>query len=187
MIEKLTTKEEEVLCVDQRWHGLRVYPYKTLDHAIRGAVIVLSDIDLRKRSADLQRDVAKYAGEFLKAIQHPLMILDANWRVIWVNSSFHGIFQTVSEEVIGSPISNVVGLTAANPKLLELLAGTLASGTPFRNHRIGGIPGTEKVSLNVSGSRLPATLSESGLVLLSLEADSVVAPNDSSDQVVRDA
>jgi len=187
VIEKISSFDQEVLCVDQRWHGLRVYPYKTLDHTIRGAVIVISDIDLRKRNADLRRDVATYAGEFLRAIQHPLMILDAKWRVVWVNSSFHTVFQTVSEEVIGGHLSNVAHLSAADPKLLELLAGTLASGTPFRNHKIEGRSAPEKVSLNLSGSRLPVTLSESGLILLSLEADSVVAPTGWSDQVVRDA
>jgi transcriptional regulator with PAS, ATPase and Fis domain len=186
-IEKIASIDQEVLCTDQRWHGLRVFPYKTLDHTIRGAVIVLSDIDLRKRNTDLRRDVATYAGEFLRAIQHPLMILDAKWRVVWVNSSFHGVFQTVSEEVIGGHLSNVAPLTAAGPKLLELLSGTHVSGTPFRNHKIEGLSGPEKVSLSVSGSRLPVTLSESGLILLSLEGDPMVAPNGPSGQVVRDA
>ncbi len=187
VIEQISSIEEEVLCVDQRWHGLRVYPYKTLDHTIRGAVIVISDIDLRKRNADLRRDVAKYASEFLRAIQHPLMILDGKWRVIWVNSAFHGVFQTVSEEVVGGQLSNVAGLTMADPRLLELLAETLASSTPFRNHKIEGASGTEKLSLSVSGSRLPATLSESGLILLSLEPDPALAPKSWSRQVVPDA
>jgi hypothetical protein len=115
------------------------------------------------------------------------MILDAKWRVVWVNSSFHGVFQTVSEEVIGGHLSNVAPLTAAGPKLLELLSGTHVSGTPFRNHKIEGLSGPEKVSLSVSGSRLPVTLSESGLILLSLEGDPMVAPNGPSGQVVRDA
>ena len=33
-----------------RWYSLRVHPYRTLDNKIDGAVIVLVDIDQRKRA-----------------------------------------------------------------------------------------------------------------------------------------
>ena len=36
VIERLSPIEERVLCADQRWYDLRVTPYRTLDHTIRG-------------------------------------------------------------------------------------------------------------------------------------------------------
>jgi len=41
VIERLTPIEERVRCADQRWYELRVSPYRTLDHSIKGAVILL--------------------------------------------------------------------------------------------------------------------------------------------------
>jgi two-component system CheB/CheR fusion protein len=41
VIEGLTPIEERVQCADQRWYDLRVSPYQTLDHAIKGALVVL--------------------------------------------------------------------------------------------------------------------------------------------------
>ena len=41
VIERLLPIEEKVLCADQLWYDLRVTPYRTLDHTIKGAVIVL--------------------------------------------------------------------------------------------------------------------------------------------------
>ncbi len=41
VIERLLPIEEKVLCADQRWYDLRVTPYRTLDHTIKGALIVM--------------------------------------------------------------------------------------------------------------------------------------------------
>src|SRR5262249_61441147 len=41
VIERLTPIDERVRCADQRWYDLRVTPYRTLDHSIKGALIVL--------------------------------------------------------------------------------------------------------------------------------------------------
>ncbi|HVY37255.1 MAG TPA: chemotaxis protein CheB [Polyangia bacterium] len=44
VIEYLTPIEKELLCADRRRYRIRVLPYKTLDHAIKGAVIILVDL-----------------------------------------------------------------------------------------------------------------------------------------------
>ena len=46
VIERLLPIEEKVLCADQRWYVLRVTPYRTLDHTIKGALIVLDAVAL---------------------------------------------------------------------------------------------------------------------------------------------
>jgi len=45
VIEHLAPVEKEVLCADRRRYQIRVLPYQTLDHAIKGAVIILVDVD----------------------------------------------------------------------------------------------------------------------------------------------
>jgi two-component system CheB/CheR fusion protein len=50
VIDRLMPVKQEVLCADQRWYELYISPYRTVDHAIKGAVLVLADIDLQKRT-----------------------------------------------------------------------------------------------------------------------------------------
>ena len=45
VIERMTPFEERVRCADQRWYDLRISPYRTLDQAIKGALIVLEGND----------------------------------------------------------------------------------------------------------------------------------------------
>jgi two-component system, chemotaxis family, CheB/CheR fusion protein len=52
VIEKLVPVEKRIECANQRWYLLHISPYKTLDHAIKGAVIVLLDIDDARRLAE---------------------------------------------------------------------------------------------------------------------------------------
>ena len=42
VIQNLVPIRERVLCADRRWYDLRVTPYRTLDHAIKGALVVLA-------------------------------------------------------------------------------------------------------------------------------------------------
>ena len=45
VIDNLAPIDERIRCADQRWYRLRVTPYRTLDHSIRGALIVLTAAD----------------------------------------------------------------------------------------------------------------------------------------------
>ena len=44
VIETVQPREREVRDEEGRWHELRVYPYRTSENRIEGAVIVLLDI-----------------------------------------------------------------------------------------------------------------------------------------------
>jgi two-component system CheB/CheR fusion protein len=170
-IETLSSADEEILASNQRWYSLRVTPYKTLDHSIRGAVVSLTDVDVRKRAADLTRDVGDYAGKFLGAISHPLLIIDAKARVVWANDAFYAAFKLAPDETIGNSLYNVGARQWVDPGLRALLEGTIATGKVFREFRvrqrfqeIG-----EKIT-KVGGSRIPVA-AESVLVLISIEEE----------------
>jgi two-component system, chemotaxis family, CheB/CheR fusion protein len=168
----LSTAEEEILASNQRWYALRVSPYKTLDHSIRGAVVALADIDVRKRAADLTRNVSEYAGKFLDAISHPLLIVDAKMRVVWANEPFYAAFKLASDETIGNSLFNVGARHWVEPALRELLEGTIATGRPFRAFRIRRrFQEIGERSIKVGGSRIPVAAG-SVLVLVSIEEES---------------
>jgi two-component system CheB/CheR fusion protein len=168
VIETLAPIRREILCSDQRWYELHISPYKTLDHSIKGAVLVLIDVDVRKRASDLGRDVAKYANDLLGLVRDPMMIIDRRLRVLWINDSFSALFGVSADQVTGQSLSEL----RPGPNLEPLIVGTLASGRQFNDIKLrmalGG--GTER-PVKVSGRRIPPIGSESLLVLLSFEED----------------
>ncbi|MDQ3264885.1 MAG: PAS domain-containing protein [Myxococcota bacterium] len=171
VIESLAPVEEEILCANHRFYALRIAPYRTLDHSIRGAIVNLVDIDVRKKAAELTHDVGQYAERFLGAIGHPLLILDAKLRILWANDLYYKTFQVTIEETIGSTISNVREQQWTDPSLREALERALREGTSFRDLRVRHRfqQGRER-TLRIGGSRIPM-VTEASLVLVSIEDD----------------
>jgi len=168
VIETLATFEEEALCGNQHWYQIRIAPYKTLDHAIRGAVVSLADIDARKRSAALSRDVGDYATKFLGAIHHPLLMVDGKFRIVWANEAYYRRFQVVPQETIGNVFPSP-GETLWNARRLrEHLEQTLRTGEILRDFTIQEDEG--KKVMRVGASRVPVA-SDSLLLLISLEEE----------------
>ncbi|MGZ8453961.1 MAG: chemotaxis protein CheB [Candidatus Binatia bacterium] len=56
VIDQAQVREREVRDADGRWHRLRIHPYRTANHKIEGAVILLIDIDDIKKSAEAIRE-----------------------------------------------------------------------------------------------------------------------------------
>jgi two-component system, chemotaxis family, CheB/CheR fusion protein len=170
VMARVTTAEEEVQTASGKWFYLRVAPYLTLDRAVMGAVLVLTDVDARKRAAELLQSVHGYADRFLRPIQHPLLILDAKCRVVWANEPWLTTFQVVREEVIGLPLDALAGRRWADAKLRQHVLDTLAKGEPFRNLVMKGVfDGLGERQITVSGSLIPALGEHDQLLLLSVE------------------
>ncbi len=168
VIETLVAVEEEILCRNQRWYSLRIIPYKTLDHAIRGAVISLLDIDIRKRSASLLRDVGDYASKFLGAIHHPLLIVDGKLRIVWANDPYYQRYQAVPEETIGN-IFPPADSSWNKTKLRGRLENAISTGETFQDLEVRmESPGRAGQALRIGGSRVPVA-GDSIFILVSIE------------------
>jgi two-component system CheB/CheR fusion protein len=170
-IASLSATEEEVLATNHRWYLLKINAYRTLDHTIRGALVTLVDIDVRKRAAEISRDVGAYADRFLAAISHPLLMIDRKLRVVWANAAFLSTFQVTIEETVGSTLATVGARQFADPGLRDRVAELFVSGSVFREYELS-IPGPEPdprlMRVSVGGSQVPAS-TETPLVLLSIE------------------
>jgi PAS domain-containing protein len=136
VIQSLATLEEEVQASNQRWYQLRITPYKTLDHSIRGALVSLIDVDVRRRALEISRDIPGFADRFLAAIPDALLILDKALRVVWVNDIFCSIFQVAAAQTIGVPLGLIAARHFADPALQNLINGVFATSTPVRNHEM---------------------------------------------------
>ncbi len=169
VIQTLSTLEEDFLASNQRWYTLKINPYRTLDHSIRGALVTLTDIDVRKRTAEMTRDVTEYAAKFLSAIGHPLLIVDRKLRIVWANDVFLSAFQLAAEETLGSTLATLGARQLADPVLRERIEGVFSSASVLRDVqvRVRSPEGTER-TMRIGASQIPAS-SDRPLVLLSIE------------------
>jgi two-component system CheB/CheR fusion protein len=167
VIDSLITFDEEMLCRNQRWYSVRIAPYKTLDHTIRGAVVSMVDIDVRKRTAALVRDVGDYAAKFLGAIHHPLLMVDGKFRIVWANEAYYHRFQVVPEETIGSSFPGSGDTPWSRARVRDRLDQTFQTGQILRDFLI---PEEGKKTMRLGASRVPVA-SDSMLLLLSIEEE----------------
>jgi two-component system CheB/CheR fusion protein len=176
VIQNLATLEEEMQASNQRWYAVKVTPYKTLDHSIRGALVTLVDIDIRKRAQEMTRDVAVYADRFLAAISHPLMMVDRKLRVVWCNDVFLDTFQLSSEETIGNMLEELGEHRFAQSQLRERLEQVSVSGSVLRGYELRvPIANAHQQLFRVGASRAPAA-AEAPVMLLSFEHVDEPAP-----------
>lgn len=174
VIQSLSTVEEVVLASNHRWYALKIKPYKTLEHSIRGALVTLVDIDVRKRALDLTRDVGAYVDRFLAPIGHPLLIVDHRQRVVWCNDPFLSAFQLTRDEVVGNLLEVLGGRRFQDPGLRQCVEQVFTSSSMFRRYTLeAGSDDTPTVV--VAGSRVPAA-GEAALALLSFELASAASP-----------
>jgi two-component system CheB/CheR fusion protein len=175
VIQNLGTFEEDLLAANQRWYSLKIQPYKTLDHSIRGALVTLVDVDVRRRAQERTRDIGAYASKFLAAIGHPLLILDRKQRVVWANDAFFSMFQLTADETVGSTLATVGTHQFADSALTEQLNRVFESATIFRNFKMRiRVPGRAELAAHVGGSQVPAS-AESLLALVSIEVSGIDA------------
>ncbi|MGH7313914.1 MAG: ATP-binding protein [Candidatus Rokuibacteriota bacterium] len=98
VIETLTVKECEVETRDGRWYSMHVRPYRTMDNRIDGAVISFLDIHAIKRGLEQAKEARDQAQAIIATVRGPLVILDADLRVVTANRSFYETFQVSPEE-----------------------------------------------------------------------------------------
>jgi len=72
VIRTVQPVHREVRDRDGHWQDLRIYPYRTADHRIDGAVIVLVDIHGIKAAEESLREADRRKDEFLAIIAHEL-------------------------------------------------------------------------------------------------------------------
>jgi two-component system CheB/CheR fusion protein len=94
VIDSLQVVEREVQDAHGRWHLLRIRPYKTLENLIDGAIVMLVDIDALRRAHE-------YAEGIVATVRAPLVVLDAELRVLRATAAFYETFAVTPENTEG--------------------------------------------------------------------------------------
>ncbi|MGC1454460.1 MAG: chemotaxis protein CheB [Nitrospirota bacterium] len=149
-VRTLATKERTVRHLDGRWFLARVLPYRTVENVIDGVVITFIDITGQKRAQALQ-DALTYAEGIVDTVREPLLVLDADLRVMSANKSFYEIFGVSSEETVKKLVYELGSGQWNVPGLRILLEEILPKSAQFRDfvvdHEFPGV-GRKKMLLN---------------------------------------
>jgi two-component system CheB/CheR fusion protein len=170
-INTLATLEQKVRWAEGDWYTMRITPYRTGDHLIRGAVIEFGKAAAGDRNGD-SRDLGGLGRTILAALPQGLALLDDKLRFTWGNEAFLKLLH-VSAEVFGRPLEDLWGGKSEQPELWKLLEGTVLEGRPFHDvltDTPSGQPPSD--SLRFSAHRLPGDGDHPMLTLVTVERES---------------
>ncbi len=120
---------------DGRWYNVFVRPYRTLDDRIDGAVITFIDIDDATRALAQAEQARDLAERIVETVQHPLLLLDHNLRVVRATGAFYRTFDVRPEDTIGQAIDDLGNGQWRIAELRRLLEQALEHEAPFRISR----------------------------------------------------
>jgi len=89
-----------------------------------------------KQTEPIVQEVCKYAESIVETVHEPLVVLDANLRVISANRSFYQTFKVTAEETERQLIYRLGNHQWDIPKLRELLEDILPKKTTFDDFEV---------------------------------------------------
>jgi len=171
VLNTLVPKEVEVHSLAGAWYAMRILPYRTLENVIEGAVITFTDITESKHiKAALNEAHTHLAEAVVATVREPLLVLDADLRVVSANPAFYGAFQVTPEATIGQLLYDLDNRQWDIPALHALLGEILSSNAVFNDFEMTHAFETiGKVTLRLNARRISTKPGQSELILLAIE------------------
>ena len=155
--------------ISDRWHDMRVVPYRSPGGVLDGAIVWLRDVDAERRRQFLVLDVEAYADKVLAAIPHPLAVLDRQLRVLWINDPFRETFKVDTRATVGNLFTNLGTGQWAHPKLRQAMDQAFTSGQSFRDFGIvHDFEGIGPRSVGVSGTTVSGVGTSERVLILTI-------------------
>ena len=136
VIDTVSIREREVQDKAGRWFALRARPYLTLDNKIDGVVLVLSDIDVLKRSEQEIKVARDFAEATVRHMPVPFLILRPDLRVESASQIFYQRFQVAPDSTEGRLIYELGNGQWDIPALRTLLEKVLPQKLGFDGYEV---------------------------------------------------
>ena len=174
VLETLIPCEREVVAIDGTWYLARMKPYRTLDNLIDGVVLTFTDITQNREAAQIKLAATQLARELaegiVNTISEPLLVLDAQLRVVSASRAFYQYFQMTAEQTLGCKLYELGNQAWNIPTLRELIERVSL-------HQVGvegvelvyDFPGLGVRRLVLNARRIRSTLGETALILLAIK------------------
>jgi two-component system, chemotaxis family, CheB/CheR fusion protein len=111
----------EVEADNGAWYARRIVPYRNKDDQAEGVVITFTDISDGKAAERAIGAARSYAESIIDTIGQPLVVLDAELRVISASRSFYLTFALGPEETVGRTLDRAGDGRLDNPALRDFL------------------------------------------------------------------
>ncbi len=170
VLESLLPTEREVRDRDGRWHSLAILPYRTQDDKIDGVVLALYDVDTIKRANEQLRKSTEFFRAVMDTVIQPLLVLDANLRVVAGNQRFFSCFEVGSEETLNHFFYRLGGGAWNISELRSQLESVLTAGRVIRDFTVEhDFENIGHRSMLLNAHLLPSTPDTPPNILIALE------------------
>jgi PAS domain S-box-containing protein len=133
-------------------------------------LLAIEDITERKQVEQIANEAREYAESIVDTVREPLLVLDADLKVISANHNFYQTFKTKPEETKGQLIYNIGYQQWNIPKLRELLEEILPKNTAFDNYEVEhDFPQLGKRTMLLNARRIPWPPAKPRIILLAIE------------------
>lgn len=136
VLDTLVPFEREVRTQRGVWYLARIQPYRTLDNMIDGVVLTFTDISGRVAAEAAVNEARELAESIVDTVREPLLVLDADLRVVTASRSFYRYFQVRKEETLGCPIYQLGNKQWDIAELRELLEHVLPENQVVNGFRV---------------------------------------------------
>jgi PAS domain S-box-containing protein len=129
-----------------------------------------TDIEDMKRAELIIREAREYAENIVNTVREPLVILDAELRIVTASRSFYQSFKVKPEETEKQHIYDVGNRQWDIPKLRELLEGILPRATTFDGFEIEhDFPDIGKRAMSLNARKIFNKGGKAQLIVLAIE------------------
>lgn len=170
VLRELTPIEREVRSIDGSWYMMRCLPYRTQDNKIDGVVLTFTDVTRLKQSEESIQEARRFAERIVDTVREPLLVLDADLRVLSANRAFYRIFPVTPEYVQNRLIYEIVDGQADVGELRNLLERLLSTNNEFNDFELElDFPASGRRTMMLNARVIPQSADLSQLILLAIE------------------
>ena len=133
VLDTLIPREAEVQTRERQWYLMRILPYRTVENVIEGAVLTFFEITRQK---ELAQEAREFAENVVDTVREPLLVLDADLKVVSASRSFYKFFDVVPELTIGQLLYDLGNKQWNIPALRTLLEEILPRETSLQGFEV---------------------------------------------------
>jgi len=127
----------------------------------------VTDLEQKEQTA---QDAREYAESIVETVREPLIVLDADLRVVSANRAFYHIFKTKPEETEGQLVYDIGNQQWDIPKLRELLEKILPNNSSFDNFEVEhDFPHIGKRVMLLNARLIPQPPAKPRIMLIAIE------------------
>jgi two-component system CheB/CheR fusion protein len=170
VLDSLVPREREVRTAAGVVYLARIQPYRTLDNFIEGVVLTFTDISQRIEAEAAERKASQLAESIVDTVREPLLVLDADMKVISASRSFYRRFRDTPEDAVGRSIYDLGNRQWDIPALRELLETILPRDQSFDGFAVEyALPGSGSRKMLLNARRVFDEVGGTPLILLAME------------------